>query len=138
MRPEYLGEYISCETRSQYLVRPEFGWMDMSHIHLALMQPSHGPTAFHPGTTRQDSLIPGSQSTTINHTEMKPLSHRSGSWNGPTHYWRVFCRAQEQDVLFLGPGLVPTSAWVSPHIRKLKFQASIKNEMKRNHKLMNI
>ena len=129
MRPEYLGEYISCEIRSQYLVRPEFGWMDMSHIQLALMQPSHGPAAFHPGTTRQDSLIPGSQSTTINHTEMKPLSHRSGSWKGPTHYWRVFCRAQEQEVL---------GARVSLHIRKLKFQASIKNEMKRNHKLMNI
>ena len=37
---------------------------------------------------------PGSQSTTTNRTE----THRSGSWKGPAHHCRVFCRPQEQDV----------------------------------------
>ena len=90
----------------------------MPHIHLAHMQPPHGPAALHPRTTIQDDQNqelatltydayprPGSQSTTTNHTETNPRSHRSRSWKGPAHYCRGFCRPQEQDAV--GPGWAP-------------------------------
>ena len=82
---------------------------EMLHNHLVRMQPSLEPKATCPGTTRQGDRIrepatltrdaylrPKSQSTTVYHTETKPLSGR-GSWLGPTHFYRVFCRQQEHD-----------------------------------------
>ena len=66
-----------------------------------------------------ENLAPGSQSTTTNHTETKPLSHRSGSWKGPAHFCRVFCRPRNRTPV----------ARVSLHIRKPKLQASIKNKI---------
>ena len=71
----------------------------MPHVHLAHMQQSPWPAAFHPGTTRQDDQIqepatliydarpgPGSQCTTTNHAKTKPLSYRLGSWKDPEYY----------------------------------------------------
>ena len=105
---------------SQHLTTATQIWVGkMPHIHLAHMQPSLGPVAFHPGTTIQDDQIQepgaliydtcprtGSRSTTTNHTETKPLSHRSGSWKGPTHYCRVL---QAPGTGRQGPWLVSTS-----------------------------
>ena len=108
---EFLNSTTHCEYQHLTTATLTFFVGEMPHIHLAHMQPSHGPAAFHPGTTRQDDQIQelatvvydacprtGSQSTTPNHTETKPLSHRSGSWKGPAHYFRVICRPHEQDV----------------------------------------
>ena len=101
---------------------------EMPRIYLAHVQPSHGPAAFHPCTTRQDDKIqepatliydacprPGSQSTTTNHTETKPLSHLSGSWKGPGYYCRVFCRPQEHYVRGSGESLHPETEVPGEH-----------------------
>ena len=48
----------------------------------------------------------------------------------PAHYCRVFCRHQVQ---YAGVLLA-----VSSHIRKPKFQASIKEKINKQHKLMNV
>ena len=77
-----------------------------------------------PGTSNSDMGFraqPGLQSTTTNHTETKPLSHRSGSWKGPAHY----CAGTSYSA---GPRNRTSEAWVSLHIRKPKFQASAKNK----------
>ena len=113
----------------------------MPYIHLAHIEPSHWPAALHPGTTIQGDKIqepatliydacsrPGSLSIATNHTETKPLSHRSGSWKGPDI-------AAEYSA---GHSNRTPEARVTLHIPKPKFQESIKNKMYRNHKLINI
>ena len=84
-----------------------------------------------PGTSNSDLYAcqsPGSQNTTINRTETKQLSDRSGSYKGPAHYYRVFHRYQEQDAR--GPTL-------SRH-PKPKLQSSIKEKVNKCHKLKNV
>ena len=86
----------------------------MLHIHFAQMHPSLGSEASCPSTTRQGDQIrepatqtrdaytrPKFQSTTVYNTETKLQSGHYGSWTGPKHYFRIFCRQQVQDA---GPG----------------------------------
>ena len=110
----------------------KFGLAKYFITHHAHMQPFHGPEAFCPGTTRQDNQIqeqatmiydacprPRSQSTTINHTEIKPLPGHSCSWKGP-HITAEY---------YPGTWNRTPGARASLHIPKPKFQTNIKERI---------